>query len=426
MTNTLSAEKSNAVLEAAKIARAHLKRALDLNPEDVAAISIEPVLDALGWDMRDPRVVRRSGSGLLTLLSRGTPALRMRALPAHEALPGALGESDLSDAKWIVLTNGIDWSIFNARNPGRAFRTFSIADHAGTREALDIISLLDHEVFKPDALDEAWMAEAMDSDVIRALMRHLDGSETLMTALESDLTSQGLAASRREIGAALSRIDIRMNGADDAQTPASAPAVTKSAVTKSAVTKPAAPARRGPGRPPKTETSPAAAKTSPAKSASAGGKKAGRPPKAKSGAARKVAEINNWPDQATHAMKRKQTTAFAHYDSKSGAMQLLPGSRLTKDVGKSIAQDLVERRETALSDGSMIEVDDMLEIVAPLSFDSYRAAASFAAGTEVSSPEAWITPDGKPLTNRKRARNTGAAKSAAKTDSVPAPEAQTA
>jgi len=346
MLTDLTKPQKTALLESAKDMRAHLKRAIEIGPEDINAIAVEPMLDALGWTIRDPRQIRRLGGGVITLLSRGRPALRVRSVAAHEPLPGSLGSPDLDDSSWIIVTNGLDWLIFNRQNPARPFRSLSLATAASDESSLEVLALLNHKNFKPEALSEAWMSEAMDADVTRALMRHLDGSEALVSTLSKDLSKQGLRISAEEIRAALSRIDIQLPDI---------PGDT-----------PAAP----------VETAPA-----PEKKLAAG----------------IPAKDAPWPKGTSHAMHRKQTRAYVSYDPKTGEAKLLPGSVLTMDKGKTLTQQLDTMREEARQDGTLEQHNDLLLVTKPVLFDTIRSAASFAAATQVKDLSVWKTPKGQSL-----------------------------
>lgn len=408
MAHQLAARTSDALLSTATAVRGHFRRAIDLAAEDVSAIAVEPVLETLGWNLRDPRQARRSENGVLNLLSRGKPALRIRSLPAHTSIPGSLGETDLVDAAWIVLTNGLEWTIFNAQNPGRPFRIFSLADASSARDSLDVLALLDYEVFKPDALAEAWMAEAMDADVTRALMRHLDASKPLVNALQSDLKAQGLAMAEDDIRAALARIDIqavdvaqpdvKAAPAEPASKPRTARAAKPAARTKSkSAVKPASKVSK-----PATAVSKDSAKTQsttskPATTARKGSqKKRGRP--ATQVGAPVLPEGLTWPETADYAMQRRKAFAFATYDRKAGTITLQPGSLIAAETGKTITPELQGLRDTCMTSGALVNKgEDLLELKEPLAFKTHRAAATFVAGTEVKDPTIWRAQDGKTL-----------------------------
>lgn len=429
MTSELSPDKTDALLSTATAIRQHFRRAVNLGAEDVSAIGAEPVIEALGWNMRDPRNARRQGGGVVTLLSRGRPALRIRALGAHDTLPGSLGEGDLVDATWIVLTNGVEWAIFNARNPGRAFRTFSLSNQASARDSLEILALLDYDVFKPDALAEAWMAEAMDADIIRSLLKHLDASPELIAVLHSDLKGQGISIPQDDIRAALTRIDISMGSASEE--PASE-AVAEVAPTK------AKPAGAGKAKSTKSKVKPAAkaatkssAKPSAKTTTKAAGKlapKTGKVPTASKSGEPILPEGMAWPDGAPYVMQRKGACAFASHDGRSGKVTLHPGSLIAGQPGKTLLAPLRARRIAGKEDGTLAANGEMLEITQPLEFDGHRAAASFVSGTDVREPEVWRTRDGKTLADKlsKQVKSSSDVATTAKTEEAPEPAAQAA
>lgn len=418
MTDTpeISPEARTALQSQATELRRTLKRAMDLAPADTLAVAIMPVLETLGWDPRDPRQVRRTGADGARLMSGGRTVLRLTALPAGAPLPQGLTGLDEEEAEWIVVSNGLDWALFNRANTTRPFRTASLADTAGTRAAVDVLGLLGRDTFRPDSLMEAWMSEAVDGDVAHALVRHLDGSDALLAALETGLREKGITLGRDEIQGALTRLSVTVD----------APQATESASAET--TRDSAPAERAkPGpKPGKAKPGP-----KPGKATTAGtGRKRGRPPKNRPAepaetpaaapapvAAETVSETTapaapaaaaeaplptspsemTWPRGATHVMHRKKTIAFGKVDTTTGNVRLLPGSILALNAGKTLNDTLRKRRADALEAGALVERQGMYEVTQALDFDSPQQAASFAAGTQVKDLRAWATKKGTPL-----------------------------
>lgn len=396
MTQNLADEKTEAVMTAATAARTTLKRALDLTAEDVSSIAVEPIMEALGWTMRDPRVVRRGPGSTITLLDRGQPFMRIRAVAAHGALPGSLSQEDVSQSSWYLLTNGLKWAIFNTGNPYRAFRQFSIEDTAATRSSLDILAMLDRDAIKPDALAEAWKAEAIDGMITQSLMRHLDASDDLLEILQTDLGKNGLKISSDDIRGALSRIEITLPGADAQPQTAAGSGQTKSGQT-----------RAKPGPKPKTADSGAAPGTALETSAAPGArttKPAAKPgPKPKTGKP-DLPEGVEWPQKASYVMQRKKTIAFASHDGRTGKITLHPGSRISTKTRKTMPHDLELLREDARQKGKLIDQGDTLELTEAMDFDTHRSAATFAAGSDVKAADVWRTPSGATLADKLRAK----------------------
>ncbi len=241
--------------EALKSLRPIMRRALDLSEHDVSAVIVEPVLTALGWDVRDPRQTRRPGENAsLKLLSSGKTVMTIRAGSSLEPVPEAISASEEDSGEWIVVTNGASWNIFNQRHLSQPFRAISLSDAASQKEAVPVLAMLAREAFQKDGLTEAWMSEAVDRDIERILARHLDGSPALVEAIKSGLSEQGIQIGDTEIRAALSRIDISLGNTPLEE---SGPAETPAISTTTATTRSPAKAKRGPGRPRKSESKPA-------------------------------------------------------------------------------------------------------------------------------------------------------------------------
>lgn len=425
----ISKETTQALQEAIRGFRQTLRRAMDLSAADISAIVAEPLLSALGWDVRNPRHVRRPEDGTtLRLLSSGRTALTIRTFPGLSTVPDALPAGLEDTGEWIVLTNGATWKIFNYHNPVHPFRIVSLADAAATREALPVLAMLQREAFQKDTLTEAWIAEAVDRDIERILARHLDGSDALITALQQDLASHGMAISSEDVQAALSRIEVTIGAKPAAEISAAAPAAPAEKVTPAKARPKAARARKPAAKKAEKPKPAAAAKPKAKPAAKAAAKAAAAPAKAAPAEAVTLPsspEEMKWPRGATHVMHRKKNIAFIRFDKSSGESTLLPGSLITPTIGKALNPQQIQTREDALSSGDITPKGDMLEVQKPISFKSPRAAASFAAATLVKDLTTWKTKSGKPMEGVAEAKSASAKEAASETAPAPA-ETETA
>jgi len=419
------------ILAAAKSARALAKRSLELTSADTMALCAEPVLEALGWDIRNPSHVRRRDGETLRLMEHGKPVMSLHAMAMNSDLPESITPHE-EEIDWMAVTNGVDWAIFSQRNPSKVLRKVSLETVATAKEGLDTMLMLQQGSIRKGALSETFTPAVLDDSVAKSLARHLEGSDALISAILQDLESEGIRADASEVRAALGRQagSQEVTPAEEPAAeekpkkaaPARKPRAKKAAATKGRAKKPAAkPAAK------KTAASKTAAKkatTSP--TAAQSDEKAEAAPKAeaaredKTTASEPVKEEDiqagddkapvetaakdepnptpiDWPEKASHVMQRKQVVAYIDYDKKTGKSTLLPGSVLNGKVGKSLNPAMIRAREQSLEDGSLKEQGEMAVLTTPMEFENPRLAATFAAATLVKDMSAWKTRKGEPL-----------------------------
>jgi predicted type IV restriction endonuclease len=377
---------------------------MDLSAHDVLAIIVEPVLVSLGWDVRDPRQARRpDASATLKLISSGETSLTVIATSSLTPVPDSLEKEAINDGEWIVVSNGSEWNIFNHQYPGQPLRSLSIKTAESQDAALPVISKLSRETFQKDGLTQAWISEAIDHDIERVLIQHLDGSSQLIDAIRNGLTETGIAASEADIRGALSRINILLGETEI--TPEVAPTSAKETDQAKTEAKPSSPksgkaAKATVKKKAKKKAESAKTKSTTAK-ATTPAAEAATTTKTPAQADVKLPtqpEELGWPDAATHVMHRKKNIAFIKYNSKSGKCTLLPKSLIVEKVGKTLGLGLNKIRNEALESGD-IEVfgKGMLQVKNPIDLPSPRAAASFVAAALVKDTTAWKTKSGRSL-----------------------------
>ncbi len=194
-----------------------------LGEQNTKASLIEPIIEALGWDIRDPDEVHRE----FKPTSRDKPvdyALKILRKPRLFIEAKGLGES-LADRKWIVqilsyatvagvewcvLTDGNEYRFYNATAPVDAeeklFCSVRLTDSAENdlRATLDLISRSNME---GNTISELWSLHFVDrriKEVIRQMLGETDRG--LIRLIRRQLPKH----SPREIAESLRRLDIRI------------------------------------------------------------------------------------------------------------------------------------------------------------------------------------------------------------------------
>lgn len=401
--------------DALKALRPVMRQAMELSASDVSAIIAEPILQALGWDTRNPKQARRpEGPNHLRLLSRGKTALTVLTHASLDSVPDSVSGASEDSGEWIIATNGSTWNIFNQHNRSQPFRTVSIADAAAARDAMPVLEMLQRDAFLKDSLTEAWMSEAVDQDIIKILARHLDGSQALVSTVQEALKAQDITISADDARAALSRIDISLGGKPAADMVEAEPEVEAVAV------KPASTAGGKTSKKTTAAKKPAAksAKAKPASKTKSTSKKA---PDAEQVSDTKTSDSDDivaksvkeaskpvdlpgspdelgWPKSAAYAMHRKKNIVFMKVNENTGECTIMAGSLMVADLGKALGAPLVKARKEALSSGKLVPFGSgMLKVKRAITLQSPKAAASFAAATLVKDMSAWKDKDGNEL-----------------------------
>lgn len=173
----------------------------DLNEADTRAYIIEPILSALGYATlarRRQEAPLASGQVVDYLLTAGERRVVVEAKALGDSLPdkGAaqlVGYCAQVDVRWALLTNGVDWDIFDTDASGdwQAQRIAQIDITAAQRdgrlaEALRPLALLAHDALAADdtALN-AWAVSAQAHRHIAALLADPSSwpIQTIVTAL---------------------------------------------------------------------------------------------------------------------------------------------------------------------------------------------------------------------------------------------------
>ena len=194
-----------------------------LGEQNTKASLIEPVIEALGWDIRDPDEVHRE----FKPTSKDCPvdyALKLLRKPRLFVEAKGLGEV-LSDRKWIaqvlgyaivagvewcVLSDGDEYRFYNATAPVDAEEKLfcSIKLSAGDVEKAEkTLSLISRSNMEENLLDVLWNAHFVDRRVKRALQDMFATSDRGLIRLIRKMTPN---LGPKEISESLRRLDLRV------------------------------------------------------------------------------------------------------------------------------------------------------------------------------------------------------------------------
>ncbi|GGN82330.1 hypothetical protein GCM10010112_59610 [Actinoplanes lobatus] len=162
-----------------------------LGEQNTKASLISPIIEALGWDLRDPDEVsheyRRKGTDNpvdYALLLLHTPRLFIEAKGLGENLDvprwanQTIAYATAAGVEWVALTDGMQWRIYNAHAPvpieQKLFRAVRIDD---PERAVELLSLLSKENMRDHRIDELWKSFFVDRQVHAELTSMFSGIE---------------------------------------------------------------------------------------------------------------------------------------------------------------------------------------------------------------------------------------------------------
>jgi hypothetical protein len=355
----------DAVLNAAKAARTFLSKGIELSATDTMSLIVEPTLEALGWDPKDPTQVRRQSSSIQLAADE---QITVAVTAINQPIAKSAGRQARTTDGWIILTNGIEWNIFNSRKPGFVFRSASFETPAKAKKTLEVLRMFRPAALSSGTLNRKWTEETFDQDVAEALAAHLRGGEEMFAAVRANLSESGVRFLVGDLKKALRRLTVQISTHD-----------THSQFTP-----------QGPDDAPSKNTKVASeAKSSPAKKVAA--KSA---PKSKDPV---ISGSQEWPEEATHCMRRKKNVAYINLNPMIGTATLMPGSVIVAAPGKALGKQMVDARAEAAADGKLKRKGKLFLVVEPIEFSNPRLAATFAAGTLVKDITAWLDRDGTAL-----------------------------
>ena len=178
---------------------------------------IEPIIEALGWNLRNFEEVDMEYRGTIggrgpdkpvdyALFIAGSAALFVEAKPLDESLDDkrwidqTLNYANVSGVRWCVLTNGLEYRIYKTHEPvvavKKLFRSVMIGrDDANVIAAT--LSLLRKEEMKESSLDRLWRTEVSDRCVREAAEQLLAGDERFVKLLQKVIAERDEGPERK-------------------------------------------------------------------------------------------------------------------------------------------------------------------------------------------------------------------------------------
>jgi predicted type IV restriction endonuclease len=201
------------------VARISRYRGSVFNEQDTKAALIEPILEALGWDTRDPEQVRREFKTNpkdnpvdYALLHMRQPRLMVEAKGLGESLDDQkwvgqmLGYSAVGGALWCVLTNGEEYRIYNATAPvAAADKLLCKVRLTSTpiEDATHLLSLISRANLGENRIEILWKTQHIDRKVGAALQELFATPDKRLVALirakESGLAPKDVLNSLRRL-----------------------------------------------------------------------------------------------------------------------------------------------------------------------------------------------------------------------------------
>ncbi|MCD2190989.1 hypothetical protein [Actinomycetospora soli] len=163
-----------------------------IGEQNTKVMLIEPVLQALGWDLFDPEEVnreyRRRGADNpvdYALLLLRTPRLFVEAKGLGENIDDprwanqTISYAAVAGVEWVALTDGAQWRIYNAHAPVPVEdKLFRSVDVAGDPEgAVELLELLSKENMRENRIQELWQGYFVDRQTHAVLTALFSGTE---------------------------------------------------------------------------------------------------------------------------------------------------------------------------------------------------------------------------------------------------------
>lgn len=215
-----------------------------LGEQNTKASLVEPVLEALGWDIRDPDEVHReyrpTGKDspvdyALKLMRKARLFVEAKGLGEtlsdRKWIAQVLGYATVAGVEWCVLTDGDEYRFYNASAPidaeEKMFCRVKLTDgkDAEAAAALDLIS---RKNLEQNLLDVLWVSHFVDRRVKAALTDLLGGADKAVVRF---IRKRAPKLNPKEIAESLRRLEVRIESPAVLLSPsrAAAPASPKAA-----------------------------------------------------------------------------------------------------------------------------------------------------------------------------------------------------
>ena len=195
-----------------------------IGEQNTKAMLIEPVLEALGWDIRDWDEVHREYHSKsvdnpvdYALKIMRTPRLFLEAkglgqdLSDRKWVAQLLGYAAMAGVEWCVLTDGDEWRFYNSTAAVDAeeklFRRVRLSD-GNHNEAVETLSLLARDNIEGNLLEPLWAIHFVDRQVKQALRDMLESRDKGLVRL---IRSKVPKLQPKQITDSLGRLDVRID-----------------------------------------------------------------------------------------------------------------------------------------------------------------------------------------------------------------------
>lgn len=198
-------------------------RGSPFNEQDTKAALIEPVLEALGWDTRDPEQVRREFKTNpkdnpvdYALMLMRQPRLMVEAKGLGESLADQkwvnqmLGYAAVGGALWCVLTNGEQYQLYNATAPVAATDKLLCTVRLTAdpvEEVVQVLSLISQPNLGENRIEVVWKAQHIDRKVGAALRTLFEVPDPALVRL---VRSREPGLSPKDVLNSLRRLTVRV------------------------------------------------------------------------------------------------------------------------------------------------------------------------------------------------------------------------
>ena len=171
-----------------------------LNEANTRGVLIEPILNALGWDLLDPMMVQHEYRHAshhnpvdYALFLEGKPVIYVKAKALKEGFGSKLGKAETqaisyannAGVRWCILTNGAGYRVYNVYAECEAENKMFLEISLGGRQSRDLeqidgmarnLELISPEKMKTESLDGLWNEWDAHRKVVGAI-KNLPGND---------------------------------------------------------------------------------------------------------------------------------------------------------------------------------------------------------------------------------------------------------
>lgn len=195
-----------------------------IGEQNTKAMLIEPILEALGWDIRDWDEVHREFRAKsadspvdYALKIMRTPRLFLEAkglgenLSERKWVAQVLGYATVAGVEWCVLTDGDEWRYYNSTAAVDAeeklFRKIRLSE-ADLDDAVETLALLARDNIEGNLLEPMWAAHFVDRKVKKALREMIESRDSGLIRLIRRKTP---TLKPKQVTESLGRLEIRID-----------------------------------------------------------------------------------------------------------------------------------------------------------------------------------------------------------------------